>query len=255
MGRWWKRIAGLGAFLTVYFGVGALLHFVIFPEDTPLQDDLPRSGEKAVLPGGSTFIYRVTALESDGALFEADWIGEPGAAVPTHTHPSQTVTLEIHTGSLRVVLNGVERTLNSGDRVTIAPGVKHQWGNPSRGTTRALFQIRPAGKADFVFVQTDRAFHGDAGPLATIVQTIVLIGTHGEHTAWPIEVLRFLLAPTARLFGIQSYYPAAVDRGGAETNETQDSRLAERIADPSNDTMPGYGVRTTRCPSFFLRCS
>ena len=202
-----RSVIGLGSFLAAYFGIGALLHFVIFPEDDPPPDDRPNSGIEVVLPGGSTFVYRVTALESNDALFEADWIGEPGAGVPTHTHPSQAVTLNVQQGSLRVVFNGAQQTLGPGDLVTIAEGVEHQWWNPSEATTRALFQIRPAGNADFVFVQTHRAFHGDAGPLVTAVQTIVLIGTHGEHTAWPIEVFRFLVAPTARLFGIRSYYP------------------------------------------------
>lgn len=45
--------------------------------------------------------------------------------------------------------------------------------------------------ADFLFVQLDRAFGGEASPLSTAVQTFILIGTHGKHTAWPIEMLRW----------------------------------------------------------------
>ena len=60
--------------------------------------------------------------------------------------------------------------------------------------------------ADFVFVQLDRAFGGEASALEMAVQTFILIGTHGEHTAWPIRTICFLVAPTARLFGYRSYY-------------------------------------------------
>ena len=207
MSRLIRSATWLFGLLAAHVGIGAILHFSILPEAVRLPDDRPKSGLEVALPGGSAFLYRVTSVESDGELFEADWIGDPGAAIPSHTHPSQAVTLTVREGLLQLVLNGEERALGRGDSVKIAAGVEHQWSNASAVMTRALFQLRPAGNADFVFEQIDRAFHGDAGRLATAVQTIVLIGTHGEHTAWPVEVLRFIVAPTARLFGIRSYYP------------------------------------------------
>ncbi len=79
----------VAGFLIAYIGVSSFLHFTVFPEATPLPEDRPRSGTEVHLPGGSTFVYRITAVESDGQLFEADWRGEPGAGVPRHTHPSQ----------------------------------------------------------------------------------------------------------------------------------------------------------------------
>ena len=75
MGRSLLFVAGP---LIAYVGVSSLLHFVVFPEPAPLADDRPRSGTEVHLPGGSTFVYRITAVESDGQLFEADWLGEPG---------------------------------------------------------------------------------------------------------------------------------------------------------------------------------
>jgi hypothetical protein len=86
MGRALLFAAG---FLIAYVGVSSLLHFVVFPEAAPPADDRPGRGTEVHLPGGSTFVYRLTAVESDGQVFEADWLGEPGAGVPRHTHPSQ----------------------------------------------------------------------------------------------------------------------------------------------------------------------
>ncbi len=203
MGRALLTVAGL---LIAYMGVGSLLHFVVFPEPTPPPDDRPRRGTEVRLPGGSTFVYRLTSVESDGQIFEADWLGEPGAGVPRHTHPSQQVKFEVIEGALRVVTGGVERVLGPGEEVVIPAGVEHLWENASELRARGVFQIRPAGMADFVFVQLDRAFGGEASALSTAVQTFILIGTHGRHTAWPIKTLRFLVAPTARLFGFRSYY-------------------------------------------------
>ena len=103
--------------------------------------------------------------------------------------------------------------------------VEHYWDNASGAPTRGLFQIRPAGMADFVFVQLHRAFAGEAGSISTAIQTFILIGTHGKHTAWPIRTLCFLVSPTARLFGYRSYY---------EPVDSEESSLPTRIAtDPS----------------------
>ncbi len=92
-------------------------------------------------------------------------------------------------------------------------------GKRFRSACPRRFRIRPAGMADFVFVQLDRAFGGEADALSTAVQTFILIGTHGRHTAWPIKTLCFLIAPTARLFGYRSYYePPASGESAAPFN-------------------------------------
>lgn len=205
-----RVLLGTVGLLVAYVGISSLLHFVVFPEPSPPPTDRPRSGTEVRLPGGSTFVYRRTAIETDGEVFEADWVGEPGAGIQRHTHPSQEVRFEIFEGSLRVVADGVDRTLGPGEEVIIRAGVQHMWENASEARARGLFQLRPAGMADFVFVQLDRAFGGEAGAVSTAVQTFILIGTHGRHTAWPIKTLCFLVAPTARLFGYRSYYEPPV---------------------------------------------
>ena len=207
-----RTLLVVAAAAAAYLGLGALLHFVVFPEPAPPHDDRPERGTRVRLPGGSSFIFRQTAAETDGALFEAEWIGEPGAGTPRHTHPSQEERLRIEAGELRLVSAGRERRLGPGEQAVVPAGVAHRWENPGPGRARGVFQLRPAGRADFVFVQLDRAFAGEAGPFATAIQTFILIGTHGEHTAWPIETLRLLVAPTARLFGFRSYYEPPAGR-------------------------------------------
>ena len=108
-----RALLRVAAALVTYVGLTSLLHFVVFPERVPLKDDRPRSGAEVGLPGGSVFVYRLTAFESDGELFEADWLGQPGAGVPSHTHPSQEVSFEVVEGVLLVVANGQERVLQS----------------------------------------------------------------------------------------------------------------------------------------------
>ena len=51
--------------LLAYVGLSSLLHFVVFPEAPPPSNDRPVSGTHVRLPGGSTFVYRITASESE----------------------------------------------------------------------------------------------------------------------------------------------------------------------------------------------
>ena len=203
------RRALLGLALVAGYVVGSsFIHFVVLPEQSPPADDRPRSGSVVSLPGGSTFTFLVTGIESSGELMRAEWVGGPGAGIAPHTHPSQEVSFEVTRGALRVVRDGEEIVVEAGDTVIIPPGEHHFWENALDVESRGVFQIRPAGMSDFVFVQLDRAFSGNAGPAETALQTVILIGTHGEHTAWPIRTMRFFAAPTARLFGYRSYYPS-----------------------------------------------
>lgn len=206
---WPLALLGAGV---AYFAIGAALHFLVFPEPEPPADDRPQSGSEVRLPGGSSFVYRRTAAETDGEVFEAEWRGQPGADIPRHTHPSQAVRIAVLEGAVQVEIDDEVHLLAPGEVAEIPAGSAHRWANVSDEVARAIFELRPAGRADFVFVQLDRAFGGEASALATALQTFVLIGTHGEHTAWPIETLRFLLAPSARLFGVRSYYPPTPSR-------------------------------------------
>ncbi len=210
-----RRVIHAVGFMIAYLCISSLLHFIVFPELTPPADDRPTRGTVARLPGGSIFTYQQTAMESDGRVFEANWVGEPGAGTARHTHPYQEVRLKVREGSLRVELDGEESRFGPGEVAIIPAGVEHSWENDSDGLARSVYQIRPAGMADFVFEQMDRAFGGQAGPIPTAVQTVILIGTHGRHTSWRIKTMRFLVAPTARLFGLKSYYePLRELRGG-----------------------------------------
>ncbi len=199
------------ALVVAYVVVSSTIHFVVVPEQTPPADDRPRSGSVVRLPGGSTFRFLVTGIESSGEVMRAEWVGGPQAGIAPHTHPSQEVRFQVTQGAVRVVRAAEEIVVRAGNAVVIPPGENHSWENAADGESRGVFQIRPAGMSDFVFAQLDRAFEGNAGPAETALQTVILIGRHGKHTAWPIRTIRFFVAPTARLFGYRSYYPSGDD--------------------------------------------
>ncbi len=201
-----KRVVLPVGLIMAYVFVGALLHFLVFPEPKSDPNDRPRSGELATIPGGITFTYRTTASDSAGKFFEAEWKAEPGGGIPTFAYPSQQVTLSVEKGRLHIAADGAEEFLEANAKRVFPPGGEHAWHNPTNFETTGLFRIEPAGMADFVFMQTHRAFGGNASPFEARVLTIVLVGTHGKHAPWIVKALSFAISPTARLFGIKSYY-------------------------------------------------
>jgi len=188
----------------LYVLLGAGLHLVVFPEAKPMPGDRPSSGDDVRLPGGLTLRYQTTASESAGEFFETEWQATSGGGFAEFAYPTQQVTLTLEAGSLDVVVNGVRQTLVAPAKLVIPPGGQHAW--TSLSDAYGVWRIEPAGMADFVFMQTDRAFHGAASPLETQILTIVLVGTHGRHAPLAVRALCFIIAPTARLFGLLSYY-------------------------------------------------
>ena len=207
-----KRLV-IGCFVaaTLYVFLGAFLHLVVFPEAKPLSGDRPGSGDHVRLPGGLTLRYQATASESAGEFFETEWQATSGGGFAEFAYPTQRITLSLEAGSLDVVVDSTRQTLVAPAKLVIPPGGRHAW--TALSDAHGVWRIEPAGMADFVFMQTDRAFHGTASPLETQILTVVLVGTHGKHAPVAVRALCFVIAPTARLFGVRSYYSPVAGRG------------------------------------------
>ena len=88
---------------------------------------------------------RLTILEStlEVLRMEARW--EPGGGPPiAHLHPGQDEEFEVLEGTLRVVLDGAERNLAQGDRLTIPRATGHAMWNAGEEPARATWAVRPA---------------------------------------------------------------------------------------------------------------
>ena len=180
-----KWVIGLARVVAAYLIASSLLHFWVFPEPIPPAEDRPRTGDRVELPGGSTFTFLMTRAESAGEFMSAEWEGRPGAGIATHVHPSQQVRFRITAGALEVVQNGERAMIQAGGLVTFEPGDSHSWKNGAGAISRGVYEIRPAGMSDFVFLQMHRAFGGEASEAETLLQTALPIGRHGQHVVWP----------------------------------------------------------------------
>ena len=98
----------------------------------------PLTGEKAILVE--------SAEETGDARVVVDAAVEEGGFVPggEHVHDHQSEHFDVHQGRITFLVNGEERTLGRGDRITVAPGTWHGWWNAGEGEVRYRVRIEPA---------------------------------------------------------------------------------------------------------------
>jgi mannose-6-phosphate isomerase-like protein (cupin superfamily) len=98
----------------------------------------PLTGEKAML---------VESAEETGfARIVADFAVEAGGFVPggEHVHDRCTEHFEVVSGRIAFVLDGDERLLEPGERLTVPPGTWHRWWNPGAEEVRTRVRVEPA---------------------------------------------------------------------------------------------------------------
>ena len=209
----------------VYVAGTALAHYLLFPEGPSGSSDLPRQGVTVVNKGiRSRFVYRRTAVETAGRVFEWDNYVDPGGGpmdIP-HVHPDTRETFEVVEGEIEFVVDGRLQVVHAGAKVVAAPGQTHAFRNASGRPAHLISRIEAAGNQpwaalaekglllDSAYIQFDRA--GGLGSLSTLQGLVFLsrfttIGYRSNAPIWVQKALAFFVAPTARLFGIHSYYP------------------------------------------------
>jgi hypothetical protein len=122
---------------------------------------------------------------------------------------------------MRFLIDGQERVLKVGEEVTVAPGSVHAFQNVTDRPTYMISRFEPAEEGpweelareglllDSTFVQIERA--GGLGRVSALQMLVFASrfkqGYPPEIPPWVVDTLAFLIAPTARLFGIHVYYP------------------------------------------------
>ncbi|MBC8172010.1 MAG: cupin domain-containing protein [Anaerolineae bacterium] len=75
---------------------------------------------------GERMVFRITAEDTNGTYTEFDHFIAPGQGFsPTHMHETQTQKWEVVSGTAAYLVEGVEKTAKTGDRVVIPPGKFH----------------------------------------------------------------------------------------------------------------------------------
>lgn len=214
--------------LVLYFGLGAMLHYVVFPEGEPPDWAYPRSGFSFETPTGEKIRVIKSRVETGGELAQVHFDLLPGGHAPReHIHPHQEESFHVLSGSLTAMVNGKEKVASAGETIVIPPGTPHQPFNRGSVEMRSLAEIRPAGKLGLFFGQVI-----GVGPKPSFLQMMLFVRAYDVYPANPppalTRVLSFLLAPTARLVGYKSFYPEYAERflrSAAQPGDAADPRI------------------------------
>ncbi|HYF28389.1 MAG TPA: cupin domain-containing protein [Baekduia sp.] len=142
----------------------------------------------------------------------------PGGArrAHPHVHPGLVEAVEVRCGEVAVVVDREERALGPGERLVVAPGVRHDLLNRGAADAEVVLEVWPGRRFELLAAtlfglaregRTDE--HGMPDPL----QLAVIAREFAGEVRWcspprAVQALAFgLLAPLARLRGRQAVYP------------------------------------------------
>ena len=202
-----KPAMGLLGALIAYVAIGALLHYVVFPEPSPPPELYPAIGDAWGSEAGGT---EQRVLDQQGDRLYMEVRVTPGAqGPPEHVHTSFEEDFHIQSGTLTLWVDGERKQLGPGESLSVPPGIGHTVTN--EGLEVAV--SRHWRSRDHVFFLSQMyGFLNEAEensrPPRLILQVSLFANDGGLAGApiWLQRSLFFVLARTARLLGYRSYY-------------------------------------------------
>jgi predicted N-acetyltransferase YhbS/quercetin dioxygenase-like cupin family protein len=198
---------------------------------------------------GERGIVRVPPQEDNGHLLVVDLYLRPGGRVAgEHVHPVTTEAFTVVHGQLAVRHDGRDLQANPGTRVQVAPGVAHEFWNPTGEEVRVVVEVQPgerlvqAIRQVFLAAQDGRTdTRGRLRPLhAAVVGQEFADTIRFTSPPWPLQrALSGLLAPIARVAGHCALDPAYLGR------ELPVVEL-EPLPDEIHSRIPGLAAQPTR---------
>jgi quercetin dioxygenase-like cupin family protein len=167
---------------------------------------------------GERLIFRSTADSSNGELFQAELIMQPGPyVVKSHIHPTQEERFVILEGRFGYRIGDEEGVAEPGQTLVCPPKVPHSQWNASDGVMRIYYEHRPALLSVEIFFETHFGLSRD-GKLSEegdmkLLQGAVLIQEVGDFIRpaspplWMQDVLFAPLAALGRMRGYKARYP------------------------------------------------
>jgi mannose-6-phosphate isomerase-like protein (cupin superfamily) len=207
-----KLAVALAAAAGLYFGLSALLHYVVFPEEEPPDWAYAKPGFTFETPTGERIQLIRGAIETGGEFAEVHFDVAPGGyAARAHIHPHQEERFEVLSGSLTALVGEKEKVVSAGETLVVPPGTPHQPFNRGGVEMRSIARVTPPGKLGLFFGQMSGL---DFKP--TFLQMMLFVQEYEVYPVSPppavVRVMSFLLAPTARLVGYRSFYPEYAER-------------------------------------------
>jgi mannose-6-phosphate isomerase-like protein (cupin superfamily) len=167
---------------------------------------------------GERLIFRSTADSSNGELFQAELIMQPGSYVVTsHIHPTQEERFVVLEGKFGWKIGKESGVAEAGETLVCPPRVPHSQWNAGEGPLRIYYEHRPALTSAEIFFETFFGLSRDgkltkSGDLK-LLQGAVLLQEAGDfirpaQPPVPVQNALFpLLAWLGRRRGYRARYP------------------------------------------------
>ncbi len=179
--------------------------------------DSPQTGER--------LIFRSTRDSSNGELFQAELIVQPGNyVVRSHIHPLQEERFVVLEGKYGWTIGGASGVSGPGETLVCPRGVPHSQWNAGDTPMRIYYEHRPALASAEIFFETQFGLsrEGKLSPTGDIalLQAAVLVMEVGDfiRPASPPLFLQNLVFPPLALLGqwlgYRARYPRYAARAG-----------------------------------------
>jgi quercetin dioxygenase-like cupin family protein len=178
----------------------------------------PASGERVVV--------RLGTEDSGGELLIADLYVEPRGALPAeHFHPAMEESFTVERGQVGFLLDGRRTIAEPGHRITVRPGVAHDWWNEGEDEAHVVVEVRPGERFEelikngFGLAQdghTDEKGMPNALQLALFAREFEDVIVFTSPPRWAQRVAFGALAPVGRALGYRGSYPKYANLLSAE---------------------------------------
>jgi len=110
-----------------------------------------RFGEETVFGKSNSLKCKVSARDTDGALYVVEQFDEKGFGPPLHIHPNQDEWFKVEEGNYLVQVGEEVFQLSRGDSAFGPRGVPHTFLPVGEGPHRMILTYHPAGKMEAFF--------------------------------------------------------------------------------------------------------
>jgi mannose-6-phosphate isomerase-like protein (cupin superfamily) len=193
-------------------------------QDVSRSSDRPGNSSRKMIQNpitGERMIFRTTASETGGKLFQTDFFMKPhskGLATVTHVQPALEQRLEVISGEMSYTLGSSKKKIaKRGERVIIPPKVPHSVWNESDQELHALDEYIPAYNMEKFFetaygLAKDGKCNKKTGAPTLPQLAVMLRGFRREIGAGSpsgklLAALTLIIAPMARARGYRAWYP------------------------------------------------
>ena len=177
---------------------------------------MPTTGQIMVNPDtGDVYEFLATAKDTDGQSVSIKMtLKSKGEQVPNHFHALQDEHFEILSGKLTGLLDGKQREIGVGEKITLPKNKPHNHYNSGDEPAVFIQSVSPALDFDYLLENIigltidGKMPNGKAGLVQELV-TLKYLDSKSYLASIPVGVQTFLMnvvAPIARLFGYRAIY-------------------------------------------------